>query len=78
MTDRLIALFADILAVEPDSVTNATAPDNNPKWDSLANMILLSEIEETYAVELESDEITAMKSVGKVRKILADRGIDAA
>ncbi len=78
MTDRLLALFADILAVDPDSVTDATAPDNNPKWDSLANMILLSEIEETYAVELESDEITSMKSIGKIRHILANRGIDAA
>jgi acyl carrier protein len=75
MTDRLHALFADILNLDPANVSDATGPKNTPAWDSLANMILLAGIEETYEVELSSEEITSMKTVGRVREILETRGI---
>jgi len=78
MPADLHALFADILNVDPQSVSDATSPDNTPEWDSLSNMILLAGIEETYELELSSEEITSMKSVGKVRQILEARGVAVA
>lgn len=77
MTDRLTVLFAETLNVDSATISDATSPQNTPAWDSLNNMILLAGIEETYEVELSSDEITRMKTLGDVRAILAARGVDA-
>ncbi len=76
MTITLHALFADILNLNEDDVSDVTAPDNTSEWDSLNNMILLAAIEETYEVELSTEEITNMKTVGDVRAILQAREID--
>ncbi len=70
-------LFADILDLDPATVSDETSPDNTTAWDSLSNMMLLAAIEETYEVELDSDEITRMTSIGVVRKVLEARGIVA-
>lgn len=78
MTDRLHGLFADILNLDPAAVSDETAPDNTPEWDSLNNMILLAGIEETFEVEFTTEEITSMKTVGHVRQILEARGIAVA
>lgn len=75
MSANLHALFADILNVDPAAVSDETSPENTPEWDSLNNMILLAGIEETYEVELSTEEITSMKSVGRVRAILEARSI---
>jgi acyl carrier protein len=75
MTDRLTAIFSDILNLPPDRLSDDTAPANAPSWDSLANMLLIAAIEETFQIELATSEIEAMGSIGKVRAILEQRNV---
>jgi acyl carrier protein len=75
MSNALHLLFADILNIDQARVSEDTSPKNTPEWDSLNNMILLAGIEETYEVELSTEEITNMKSLGQVRAILQARNI---
>lgn len=75
MTDRLIELFADELLVEAASLNDETNPDNTEQWDSLAAMRLVAAIEETFEVTLSTAEIMKMRSIGIVRKVLADKGV---
>ena len=62
-------------------IPRATAGDgleyNSIKeWDSIAHMSLIAELEERYDVMLETDDIVAMSSVGKIREILKRYGAD--
>ena len=75
MTDRLIELFADELLVEAASLNDETNPDNTEQWDSLAAMRLVAAIEETFEVTLSTAEIMKMRSIGIVRKVLAEKGV---
>lgn len=70
VTDPVYQLFADVLAVPPASISDETCPENTPQWDSLKAMNLVAAIEETFAVELTTTEIMAMRSVGLVRAVL--------
>lgn len=77
MSDRLVELFSLTLNIEPASLGDHTSPANTEAWDSLANMLLIAGIEETFEVELTTSEIESMKSLGDVRRVLIDRGVVA-
>ena len=75
MQDRLILMFAEGLGLSPGDVSDETSPDNTPEWDSLAAMELVSLLEETFGVELSTEEIMSMRTVSLVRKTLKDHGV---
>ena len=73
--DRLRDVFAEVLGLPPDRVTDATSPDTTSEWDSLAAMNLVAALEETFGVELSTTEIMRMRSVGIVREVLRAKGV---
>lgn len=73
MADKLINLFADVLLVEPSTLSDASSPATVAEWDSTANMMLVAALEETFEVELTTGEIESMKTIGKVREVLRTR-----
>ena len=73
--DRLRALFAEVLGLPPDRVTDATSPDTTSEWDSLAAMNLVAALEDTFGVELTTTDIMRMRSVGIVREVLRAKGV---
>jgi len=75
MADRIITLFAETLDVPSEKLSEDSSPDNTPEWDSLAAMNLVSVIEDTFGVELSTQEIMKMRSIGIVRQVLRDKGI---
>lgn len=75
MADKLIQLFATTLNLPAEAISNEIGPANTVQWDSLANMILIAGIEETFEIELTTAELEVMKTVGKVRAVLDKRQI---
>ncbi len=75
MTDRLAEVFALVLKVPADRLSDQTSPDNTPSWDSLAAMELVSQIEETFGVQLSTREIMKMRSLGLARALLRGKGV---
>ncbi len=73
MADKITEIFALTLNIPEQSITDATSPENTAAWDSLANMMLIAAIEETYGIELSTSEIETMRSVGAVRAVLDKR-----
>lgn len=76
MSDKLIAVFADVLEVDAGTLSDESSPDTIEQWDSLAAMHLVAAIEETFDIQLTTKEIMKMSSVGLARKALQDKGID--
>lgn len=75
MADKLHELFSMTLNLPEEEISDTTAPGNTPAWDSLANMLLIAAIEETFEIELATSEIESMKDVGKVRAVLDARQV---
>ena len=76
--DPLIALFAEVLEVEPDVLNDESSPENIESWDSLAAMTLVAAIETEFDVELTTSEIMGMNTIGIVRRVLAEKGVQIA
>lgn len=77
MTDRLHELVAKSLMLDPATVSDELRYNSIPEWDSVAHMALIAELEDAYSVMLETDDIIAMSTVGKIREILRKYDVEA-
>ena len=75
MSDRLIDLFASVLSIESKALNDDSSPTNTGSWDSVTNMMLVASIEEEFGIELTSDEIVQMTTIGNARTILQKRSV---
>jgi acyl carrier protein len=73
--DRLLRTFAAGLGLSEESLGDETSPDNTPEWDSMAAITLVTEIEETFGVELTTSEIMRIRSIGVAREVLRAKGV---
>lgn len=67
-------IFSDVFALPESTVVDSLALHDIPTWDSLAHMMLIVQLEETYQVQFTGDEIADMKSVGDARTVLLAHG----
>jgi acyl carrier protein len=75
MAGRVEKIFAEILRLPADAINDSSSPDNTPRWDSASAIDLTLAIEDEFNVRLTTKEITAMRSVALVKKILAGKGV---
>ena len=73
--NRLCSLVAETLGLEASSVGPETGPGNHPKWDSFAHIQLIVVVEETYGVEMSTDEIVNLLNVSDIAKLLQEKGV---
>jgi len=74
---NLNELLAKTLILPLDQITDSLEYNSIPEWDSVAHMALVAELEDTYGVMLETDDIVAMSSVAKIREILGKYDVAA-
>lgn len=77
MADRLHELVARSLMIDGATVSDDLRYNSIPEWDSVAHMALIAELEDAYSVMLETDDIIAMSTVGKIREILRKYDVEA-
>jgi acyl carrier protein len=75
LSDRLLDVFATALSVDSQLLSEQSSPENTASWDSVSNMMLVAGIEDEFGIELTTNEITEMTSLGEARKILRNRSI---
>ena len=75
MSDPLVDLFALVLGLPNDQLSEDTSPENTREWDSLAAVSLVTEIEATFSVQLRTRDIMKMRTIGLARALLRDKGV---
>lgn len=73
---KLAAVFANALEIELDSISDDLKYNSIPEWDSVAHMTLIAELEQTFNVMFDTDQIIDMSSVAKAKAILGQHGVD--
>jgi acyl carrier protein len=58
--ERIRALFATILQVSADQITDGTMPATLDRWDSMQHLILVSGFEEEFGLDLDPEEAVEM------------------
>jgi acyl carrier protein len=72
---NLLAVIAGTLGIPPNEITESSDMSNTKKWDSLRQVMLMTELETSYGIELTDQEMTEATSVAKIRAVLAERGL---
>jgi acyl carrier protein len=75
MVDPLLEIFSDVLGTDITDLSDGTAPENLPAWDSIANILLITEIEAKFKIELSTSDIESMTNIGRVRAALQRLGV---
>ena len=73
--EKLKGAFIHAFGVGPDSEFEAMAYGHTPRWDSVAHLVLISEIEAAFDIMLATDEVIGMSSFPKAKEIVARKGI---
>jgi len=73
--DALLTLIAGTLGIDPLEVTNASDMSNTRKWDSLRQVMLMTELETHYGFELSDQQMLETTSVAKIRALLTLQGV---
>ncbi len=63
-------IFARTVHVDETSIPDALVLESIPSWDSFTALMLISELESGFDVHFTMDEITTIKKVGDIKKIL--------
>jgi acyl carrier protein len=73
--EKLRAAFVAGLALPPGTVVDDAAYGKTEGWDSVAHMALVAEIESTFDVMLDTDQVIDLSSFSKAVEILDQHGV---
>ena len=76
--DKLKNAFVNALGVSPDCDFESIGYGLTSGWDSVAHMLLISEIEEAFDITLPTEDVIEMSSFQKAREIVARCGVSFA
>ena len=74
--DKYKKAFIEGLSIEANKVNDDLKYNDIPEWDSIGHMTLMSNLEETFKVTLETDDIVDFSSFKKGKEILNKYKID--
>ncbi|UUO23112.1 acyl carrier protein [Colwellia sp. M166] len=69
--NKLKQAFATALEIPEHEINTSLNYAKHPKWDSTGHMILIAELENSFDVMLDTDDIIDMSSYSKAQEILA-------
>ncbi len=76
MLEKMQELIADQLSVDADSITEASSFKDDLGADSLDLYELIMALEEEYDVEIPTDDLESINTVGDVINFLKEKGVE--
>ena len=72
---KLKAILAKVLLIEESKVSDEMSRKTVKEWDSMAHLMLVSEIESAFEVTMDDDDIMEIQTVADIKKTLQKLGI---
>lgn len=73
--EKLKDILAKVLLIDESKISDEMSRKNLKEWDSMAHLMLVSEIESAFEVTMEDDDIMEIQTVGDIKKTLEKLGI---
>lgn len=73
MEERVKAIMADILSIEESAIHDQSSMDTIERWDSLAQIDVITALEEEFGVTFEVEEFQTMTSFSDIIDILSEK-----
>ena len=73
MEERVKAIMADILSIEESAIHDQSSMDTIERWDSLAQIDVITALEEEFGVTFEVEEFQTMTNFSDIIDILSEK-----
>jgi acyl carrier protein len=73
--EKFLNAFSQSLTIPKEKIVDDLAYQGISEWDSITHMILISQLEDTFGISIDTDDVIDMSSVGKAKEILAKYNI---
>lgn len=70
---RLEEIFMDVFDLDDVDIDANTTADDIDEWDSLEHINLIEAVEEEFGMKFKMGEVSTMKNVGEMVKIIEER-----
>jgi acyl carrier protein len=68
--EKILSIFCRVLHLTEVEVNDNISYNSLKQWDSLTHLELIINIEDEFAIDLETADIIAMDSYGKIKEIV--------
>lgn len=72
---KLKEILAKVLLIDQSQISDDTSRKSAKEWDSMAHLMIVSEIEVGFEVTLNDDDILEIQTVSDVKKALKKLGV---
>jgi len=73
---KLKEILAKVLLVDRTKINDGMSRKDVKEWDSMAHLMLVSEIESEFGIMMDDDDITEIKTVGDIKRVLRKLDVD--
>jgi acyl carrier protein len=71
---RLHQIVGNVLKVDQATLTSDSNATNTKNWDSLRHIEVIFAVESAYHVRFTMPEITSLRNLGDIRRLLVSKG----
>ena len=75
MDEKLKDILAKVLLIDESKISDEMSRKSVKEWDSMAHLMLVSEIESAFEVTMDDDDIMEIQTVRDIKKTLQKLGI---
>ena len=75
-SEKLISAFSVSLIITEDKILDGLSYQSIPEWDSVSHMVLITEIEDSFDISLDTEDVIDLSSVLKAKEILSKFNIE--
>ena len=72
---KLKTILVKILLMDESKISDEMSRNTVKEWDSMAHLMLISELESTFEVTLDDDDIMEIQTVADIKNALKKVGI---
>lgn len=73
LLNKLTSIFQKVFKKDNLAITLSTSAEDIDNWDSLTHVVLLHEIEKTFNIQFELEELISFKTVEDIIKAIASK-----
>ncbi len=73
ISEKLTLIFRKVFNNQSLSIINELTANDVDNWDSLTHMLLISEIEDAFAIKFKLKELNKMRNVGEMIEIISTK-----
>jgi acyl carrier protein len=72
---KLKNILAKVLLIDESQISDGMSRKTVKEWDSMAHLMLVSELESAFEVTMDDDDIMKIQTVADIKKTLQKLGI---